>query len=196
MESDVKTWLKEDGVTFLRDLGIKKGQVILDFGCGAGHYTIPAAKTVKKEGKVYALDKDKEALAQLIQRAELEDIDNIVPLETSGDLEISLANESIEAIFLYDILHYMSLDERRELYKEVYRILRGDGVLLVYPKHINSDEPLWGLADMKLEDVIKEIEYANFYLDRKSFKRLLHNNSYSEGFVLHFSKGVRTPIDC
>jgi hypothetical protein len=31
MESDVKKWLKEDGVIFVRDLGIKKGQVILCF---------------------------------------------------------------------------------------------------------------------------------------------------------------------
>jgi ubiquinone/menaquinone biosynthesis C-methylase UbiE len=188
MESDVKKWLKEDGVMFIRGLGITKGQVILDFGCGDGQYTIPVAKTVKKEGTVYALDKDKGALAQLIRKAESEGIDNIVPLETSGELEIGLYNESVEAVFLYDTLHYLTMDERRELYKEVYRILRDDGVLLVYPKHLNSDEPLWSFADMKLEDVIEEIESTNFYLERKSFKRLLHNNSYSEGFVLHFRK--------
>lgn len=30
----------------LSELGVKAGQVILDFGCGSGTYTIPAAKLV------------------------------------------------------------------------------------------------------------------------------------------------------
>ena len=37
----------------LKAVGIKKGQTVLDFGCGEGNYTIPAAKLVKNEGKVY-----------------------------------------------------------------------------------------------------------------------------------------------
>lgn len=188
MESDIQKWLKGDGEAFLRDIGIKRGQVILDFGCGSGHYTIPAAKTVGKEGKVYALDKDKGALAQLMQKAESEDTENIVPIETSGELKINLENESVEAVFLYNTLHYMTVDERRKLYNEVHRILKSGGMLLVYPKHLKPDEPLWSLSNMKLEDVIEELERANFYLDRKSFKTLIHNNSYNKGFILHFRK--------
>ena len=71
MENDVKRWLKEGGERFLRDIGIKQGQVIVDFGCGAGHYTIPAAKIVGKEGTVYAIDKERSTLNQVMQRAKL-----------------------------------------------------------------------------------------------------------------------------
>ena len=59
MKDDVKKWIEEDGQKFLTEIGAKKGQFVLDFGCGVGHYTIPASKTVGRNGKVYALDKNK-----------------------------------------------------------------------------------------------------------------------------------------
>jgi precorrin-6B methylase 2 len=65
MEIDIKEWLNGEGEVFLEDIGIKKGDVILDFGCGNGPYTIPAAKVVSKEGKVYAMDKDVESMHKL-----------------------------------------------------------------------------------------------------------------------------------
>ena len=53
----------EPGVLqLLKDVGIKAGQVVLDFGCGSGTYTVPAARTVGDKGKVYALDKDSKVL--------------------------------------------------------------------------------------------------------------------------------------
>jgi len=36
--------------------GAKKGDIILDYGCGIGFNTIPAAEIVGEEGTVYALD--------------------------------------------------------------------------------------------------------------------------------------------
>jgi len=39
--------------------GIRTGQILLDFGCGSGNYTITAAEIVVKTGKCYALDKEK-----------------------------------------------------------------------------------------------------------------------------------------
>ena len=36
--------------------GAKRGDIILDYGCGIGFNTIPAAGIVGEEGRVYALD--------------------------------------------------------------------------------------------------------------------------------------------
>jgi len=49
----------------VKKLDIKQGQVILDFGCGIGSYTIPVAKLVGERGKVYALDRQPFALKKL-----------------------------------------------------------------------------------------------------------------------------------
>lgn len=186
MEVDVERWLKEEGEVFLKEIGIQKGQIILDFGCGVGRYTIPAAKVVGEEGKVYAVDKERGSLDKLMDSAKSAGLKNISPIETSGDLKLDLEDESVDGVLLYDVIHY--IEERGKLFDEVYRVLKNDGFLSVYPKHHRLDEPLWTLADLGLEDIIEQIERANFYLERKSLGRLIHDDSYNRGYVLNFSK--------
>ncbi|HIE43203.1 MAG TPA: methyltransferase domain-containing protein, partial [Candidatus Omnitrophica bacterium] len=55
-------------------LDIKRGMKILDFGCGRGRYTLPLARIVGSEGRIYALDREKGELEKLrdeIQRWKL-----------------------------------------------------------------------------------------------------------------------------
>jgi predicted methyltransferase len=54
--NDLKNWLEKDGENFLKAIGLKKGQVVLDFGCGEGHYSIPAAKVVGEKGRSIVYD--------------------------------------------------------------------------------------------------------------------------------------------
>lgn len=189
MEIDVKEWLNGRGEAFLEEIGIKKGDVVLDFGCGAGPYTIPAAKVVRKEGKVYAMDKDIESMHKLMEVAKTKGLKNIIPVHTkSEELKINLESESIDAVLLYDVIHYMEALGRKRIYEEIYRILKTEGLLSVYPKHHKSDEPLGDLSDMELDDVIEEINSSHFYLQEKFYKKLLHNSNYNMGYILNFRK--------
>jgi ubiquinone/menaquinone biosynthesis C-methylase UbiE len=187
METEVEKWLKEYGEVFLKEIGIKKGQTVLDFGCGVGHYTIPAAKIAGKEGKVYAVDKERKILGELREIANREALENTEPIETRGALEIpEVKGSSIDVALLYDVIHLVS--DRDKLYKEIYRILTAGGILSVYPKHSKLDHPGWGLENMSLEDIIEEVEKANFYLEKKFFKELLHDKSLTKGHILNFGK--------
>ena len=40
----------------LREAGVTAGQTVVDYGCGPGLFTFPAADIVGAEGKVYAVD--------------------------------------------------------------------------------------------------------------------------------------------
>jgi ubiquinone/menaquinone biosynthesis C-methylase UbiE len=189
MEINVKEWLNREGEAFLEDIGIKKGDVVLDFGCGAGHYTTPTAKVVSKEGKVYAMDKDIESMYKLMEIAKTKGLKNIIPLHTkSEEPKINLESESIDVVLLYDVIHYIKVLERKRIYEEIYRILKTGGLLSVYPKHRKSDELLWNLSDMGLDEVIGEINNRHFYLQRKFYKKLLHNSNYNRGYILNFRK--------
>lgn len=75
--NDLRRCLNKEGEEALRKIGIRKGQTVLDFGCGSGNYTIPAARIVGEEGRVYALDKNGRTLDELMQRAESEGLKNI-----------------------------------------------------------------------------------------------------------------------
>lgn len=64
-----KYWLSRNASDALVDMGVGTGQVVLDFGCGSGTYTIPAAKFVGEHGKVYALGLDLKALDKMEEKA-------------------------------------------------------------------------------------------------------------------------------
>lgn len=189
MTNDVKKWLDKDGIAFLENIGIQKNHFVLDFGCGEGHYTIPAGKVVGEGGKIYAVDKDKVTLNHLMLIAKSKGLKNIVPtIDHSEELKIDLEYETIDVMLFYDVLHYMEPKKRKRVYKNAYQILKNDAILSVYPKHCTSDDPLWNLGNLKLENIIKEIERANFYLETKSLNQLIHDDNYDKGYILNFRK--------
>lgn len=52
-------------INILKQIGISPGSYVLDYGCGSGSYTIPAAQLVGPEGKVYAADIHKLAIREI-----------------------------------------------------------------------------------------------------------------------------------
>jgi len=184
MKSDVKMWLKKDGEEFLKSIGIRKGQIILDFGCGEGHYAIPAAKVVGEKGKIYAIDRDEEVLDELVKLIKKNNIKNIEVEKKESN--ITLENNSIDFVLCYDVVHY--LKNRKIIYNEFYRVLRPKGIFSLYPKHQKDDYPLMELAHMELRDIIKEVEEIGFSLRDKIFKTLIHDDYYNDGHILNFRK--------
>jgi len=166
----------------LEKVGIQRGQIVLDFGCGSGTYTVPAAKMVGNQGKVYAADKDRKVLDELRQRAESADLPNIVRVNTSEGLRVELPDESIDVVLLFDVFHsyyFPQPNDRMELLDEVYRILKPSGLLSVYPKHMESEAR-------------GEIERANFYVESEFSETLIHdNNDLEKGQVLNFRKKLK-----
>ena len=186
MNTEVKKWIEEDGIKFLQEIGIKKGQTMLDFGSGEGHYTIPASKVVGTSTKVYALDKDRNVLDKLKNAAEKSNIKNIELIKE--DSKIPLENNSLDAVLCYDVIHYENKKKRIAVYNEIYRVLKKGGLFSVYPKHHKEDYPLMELADIDLESVVEEIEKAGFILKSKLLKTLLHDEYYNQGYILNFRR--------
>jgi len=184
LRADVAAWLNGKGAEFLKRIGLKTGDRVLDFGCGSGHYSIPAAQVVGEKGTVYALDKEKEELRRLKEKAKEKRLTNIETDQTSGELKVNFSNESVNVVLAYDILHY--LDRREGLLAEFHRILKKEGFLSVYPKHHRDDYPLSNFARLSLEEIIEEIERAGFSLQKKFYEKLIHDENYNRGYILNF----------
>lgn len=169
---------------FLERIGIKKGYTVLDFGCGVGHYTIPASKLVGNIGMVYATEKSDSAIRALERTVAEEDIKNIELIKDIKDA--SLRSNSVDVVLCYDVLHYIKYPDRKLVYKVVREILRKNAFFSVYPKHCKENSPSGELADISVEEICKEIENAGFSLNQKITGRLLHDNSFEEGCVFNF----------
>jgi len=184
----MEQWEKQRGVVFLRKIGIKPGQTVLDFGCRVGHYTIPAAKIVGSEGIVYAIDKEQQALNELQQKATHLNLKNIRTINSSGQIQIDLENDSTDVVLFYDVLHYHEKKDREKLYAEAYRALKQDGLFSVYPKHTLEDNPIMEFQNLSLSEIKQEIQNSKFVFGKKYCGLISHDDGLNQGCVLNFRK--------
>src|SRR3989338_6132080 len=106
---------------------------VVDFGCGYGTFTIPAAKIV--HGKVYAIDIEPEMTRITNEKAERNHLDNVETIlrDFVGN-GTGLGDSSVDYVMLFNILH---AKQPERLIKEAYRILRPNGKLGII--HWNYD---------------------------------------------------------
>jgi len=186
INDNVKKWVDKEGEEFLKKAGITKGQIVLDFGFGVGHYAIPASKVVGDKGKIYALDKNTKVLDELRRIIKNDGIKNIELINQKS--AIPLADEFLDAILCYDVIHYESKKQRKVIYRQIHRVLKKNGLFSLYPKHYKQDYPLDNLADMELEDIIEEIKEEGFIFKKKRLESILHDDYINQGTILVFRK--------
>jgi ubiquinone/menaquinone biosynthesis C-methylase UbiE len=188
MNEEMERWESKEGVEFLRKAGVRKNHIVLDFGCGVGHYTIPAARIVASTGFIYAVDKKQQAVNELRQKARANNLENIKVIKTSDQIELDFESESIDVVLFYDVLHYLGKKEREKLYHQAYRVLKQNGLFSIYPKHTLEDDPIEEFRRLSLSDVKQEIEGVNFVFEHKFCGLISHDDGLNQGCVLNFSK--------
>jgi len=193
VDNQIEWWEKDSGVRFLKEVGLRSGQKILDFGCRVGHYTIPAAKIVGNEGIVYAVDKESEALKKLSCKLTTHHLTNVIVTKTSGQTNLPLEGGVIDIVLLYDVLHYFGTDERTKLYQEVFRVLKQSGLLSIYPKHTAEDNPLMELQHRSSTDIEREIQSSGLQFEQRYFGIISHDDGLNKGCVLNFRKCAGAP---
>ncbi len=112
----------------LRDLGLEPGDVMADIGCGPGFFTLPAARIVGAEGRVFAADIQGEMLSTVKSRAAEEHLSNVRVVKTS-DTEIPLPPESCDFVLLAFVLN--EVPQRAHFLHRSARLLKRDGRLAI-----------------------------------------------------------------
>jgi ubiquinone/menaquinone biosynthesis C-methylase UbiE len=145
----------------LEKLSIKEGQTVLDFGCGPGGYTIPAARMVGEKGRIYALDIHPLAIKTVEKKAKKEGLTNITTI--LSDRDTGLPEESIDVILLYNTIH--KVKNKRALLKELHRVMQLNGFLSIWDGH------------MKVEDVLEVVEKDGLFCLRRRHGKALYFES-------------------
>lgn len=103
--------------------GIKEKDVVLEYGCGPGFQTFPAAKVVGSGGLVYALDnhpRSIEIIREKIEAKGLENIRTILAGENTG-----LADNSVDLVLMQNVLPMV--ENRPPVIREIHRVLKPGG---------------------------------------------------------------------
>ncbi len=121
-------WLKNP-TKILTAIGVASGQRVLDVGCGPGFFTIPAAKLVGEQGRVFALDNQPLAIRHVEKKAQKADLTNVVPILADA-AHTGLPEASVDLAFLFGFVHAVNADFSAVL-NELGRVLKKQGVLAV-----------------------------------------------------------------
>lgn len=115
----------------LAQLGLSPGMVVADFGAGTGAYALAAARAVAPDGKVYAIDIQKDLLTKLEREAAAAHLANLGFLW--GDLETvggsKLPDNKIDLVIISNLLFQLAGVYPAVL--EAKRVLKVDGRVAV-----------------------------------------------------------------
>jgi ubiquinone/menaquinone biosynthesis C-methylase UbiE len=122
--------------SILKEVGIKPGFFVLDYGCGPGSYITPLSELVGKSGKIYALDVHPLAIQKVQKITSKRKLTNVETVRS--DCKTGLPDYSIDVILLYDILHELS--DPNGVLEELRRVLKPNGILSLSDHHLEENE--------------------------------------------------------
>lgn len=114
--------------TKLTAAGLKRGQKVLEVGCGPGFFTIPAARIVGDHGRVYALDINPFAVDHVRHKIEREGPKNAEVIRADASAT-GLPDKSVDLALLFSVIH--SLQNLNEVLLEMHRVLKENGLLSI-----------------------------------------------------------------
>lgn len=114
----------------LARLRLQAGETVCDIGAGSGLFTLAAARHT--DAPVYAVETDEQILAQLVENARAQALDQIQPLLVSG-YPYAIEADTVALVLLVTVLH--EIDDTDALFAEIRRILAPTGRLAVIEFH-------------------------------------------------------------
>jgi ubiquinone/menaquinone biosynthesis C-methylase UbiE len=144
-DTERRKW--QDPDTILSEIGVKPGIIFADIGCGGGFFTLPAARMVGEKGRVYGLDTNPAAIANLREQAAKEGLKNL-HLTVGVAEETVICKQCADIVFFGIALHDFQDPSRvlaniRNIVKPTGRLVDLDwkkGPLFGPPRHIRFDE--------------------------------------------------------
>jgi ubiquinone/menaquinone biosynthesis C-methylase UbiE len=153
----------------LESLKLKPGMTVADIGAGSGYFTLPMAKQVAPNGKVLAVEIQREMLAIIQNKAKRSGIMNISSVLGSIK-DPRLPARSVDLMLLVDVYH--EFDHPYEMMSKMVEALKPGGRLVLVEYRGEDDSvPIKTLHKMTEAQVLKELKA--FQVDFVENQRML-----------------------
>jgi len=147
----------------LKEVGIKAGFHILDYGCGPGGYIFSAVELVGKSGKIYALDIHPLAIQKVQNIAAKKKLTNVETI--CSDCKTGLPDNSLDVVLLYDTFH--DLSKPGVVLVELHRVLKPSGILSFSDHHLKENEIISRMTDTGLFRLLRKGERVYNFVKEK-----------------------------
>jgi ubiquinone/menaquinone biosynthesis C-methylase UbiE len=151
----------------VKEVGIKEGFRVLDYGCGSGSYVTDVSELVGESGKVYALDIQPfaiEMVRKIVVKKRLTNVETLL-----SDCKTGLPDNSIDRILLYDVFH--DLTDPDGVLEELHRVLKPDGILSFSDHHLKENEIISGMTRTKLFKLLRKGQRTDSFVKATGERR-------------------------
>jgi ubiquinone/menaquinone biosynthesis C-methylase UbiE len=120
-----------DPEAIIKQLTIKEGIVVADFGCGPGYFSIPFARAIGDSGKIFSFDVLPQALESVQSKAKSSGLSNIKTKRVNLEKELGsgLEDQSCDWVIIKDVL--FQNQNKEIILKEAFRVMKKGGSILI-----------------------------------------------------------------
>lgn len=164
----------------LSQFNVEPGMTVADLGCGSGAYTLELSNRVGANGKVFALDVQKNLVDKLANECKQKELHNVsVMWDDLDDANgIGLKDSSIDRVVVANAL--FQIDDIQSFAMEVKRILKPKGLALI----IDWSESFGGLGPTPQAVIKKERALEAFTKVGMNFMKDVNAGDHHYGFVV------------
>ena len=119
---------------------IRKGDMVIDMGCGPGYFTIDMAKMVGENGRVIAVDLQEHMLLKVKRKALKHDVSDRMEFHQCEPNTIGL-NKKADFILAYYMIH--ETPNPKGFLAEVKDMLKANGKLLIVEPRMHVSKKLF-----------------------------------------------------
>jgi ubiquinone/menaquinone biosynthesis C-methylase UbiE len=153
---------QEECSTLLKCLNLKPGMIVCDMGSGNGFYTLKMAPMVGEQGRILAVDIQKEMLDMLNDRAAAAGTKNVETI-LGTVVDPKLPDGKVDLVLCVDVYH--ELDHPEEMLAAMRKSLSPAGrMVLVEFRAEDPKVPIKPLHKMTKAQIMKEIPPNGFKL--------------------------------
>jgi arsenite methyltransferase len=146
----------------MKTLDIQPGQTIADIGSGGGFFTFLFSQQIGQNGKIYAIDTNRDFLEFITMQATQLGFTNITTVPTTEQI-IPLPSNSVDLIFVRNVFHH--LQNRIEYFSEAKTLLTKKGrvaIIEYIPKSSRLSFHHRSGHHVAPETIIEEMNQAGF----------------------------------